>query len=152
VAIPGYSQSQALWLVVLLTGGVIAVGAGAAGAAALAVFSALVAVCTLFATWRLHRAARSRARLRLFFRFPGGFIDLIPDEPGPRVLRWSDSDSVTLVFNDSDETYNGLSTCTLSSGSRTSIKPPYGRQMTCELAREAKRILAPKIIPSLIGA
>ena len=68
-------------------------------------------------------AQGSRARLRLFFRFPGGFIDLIPDEPGPRVLRWSDSDSVTLVFNDSDETYNGLSTCTLSSGSRTSIKP-----------------------------
>jgi hypothetical protein len=89
--------------------------------------------------------------VRRLFRFPGGFIEVRSDEPEPRVLRWSETDAVTLVFNDADESYNGLSACTLGSGSRVSITPPYDKPARCQLAREAERVLAPAIVPSLIG-
>ncbi len=54
-------------------------------------------------------------------------IELSPDEPAPRVLRWDDVDSVTLVFNDSAESFNGLSECTLESGTGTEHGHDDGR-------------------------
>jgi hypothetical protein len=145
---------------------IITVGSGAAVACLLAITLAatsnpvaavvfgVMAVGGAVAAGLLGRRARSLAAVRRFFRYPGGFIQVSPDEPEPRVLRWAQVDSVTLVFNDADNYVRGLSWCTLhnSAGTAIEVGGRYSRGVVRDIASEAERILGPKIVQSLISA
>jgi hypothetical protein len=147
-----YDPELSGWLAVLLLVGLVALGCllgcGAAGVVVGAVVFAVLAAVALCGAWLLFRRGRQP---RWFFRYPGGLIEVRADEPGPRVLRLADMDAVTLVFNDAENSWNGLSTCTLSTG-EMSITPPYDRPATRDLAGDAERILGPRIVPALISA
>ncbi len=118
-----------------------------------AVIFGVVAIGGSFAAWLLGRHARSQAAVCRFFRYSGGFIQLSSDEPGPRVLRWAEVESVTLVFNDADGSFNGLSWCTLdgSAGTTIAIGGAWPKAVVRDIAFEAERILSPRIAQSLIS-
>jgi hypothetical protein len=144
---------------------IITVGSGAAVACLLALTLAatsnpvaavvfgVMAVGGGVAAGLLGRRARSLAAVRRFFRYPGGFIQLSPEEPEPRVLRWAQVDSVTLVFDDADNYVRGLSRCRLHNSAGTiEVGGRYSRGVVRDIASEAERILGPKIVQSLISA
>jgi hypothetical protein len=115
------------------------------------------AVCAALLGWWLMRlGARPRAEDRLFL-YPGGLIQLVHDEPEPRVLRWAEVDSATICFDSvSDESLTGLDTCTLRGGAGTEITVRGAvrrfRSITGDLAAEADRVLSPRLLPSLVQA
>ncbi len=84
----------------------------------------------------------------------GGLAELIPGEPGPRVIRWAEVDSVTLAFStDEDTSSDKLDSCTLrdSTGTGITVDDRYVR-IRPGLVREADRILSPRLVPPLIRA
>jgi hypothetical protein len=113
------------------------------------------AAAASLAGWQLIRlGARPRAIDRLY-RYAGGLIKLVHDEPEPRVLRWSDVDSVTVEFESvSDERFTGLDTCVLrgSRGTEIAIRGWSPLSIPRGLAAEADRVLRPRLLPPLIQA
>jgi hypothetical protein len=113
------------------------------------------AVAAFLAGWQLMRlGGRPRAINRLY-RYAGGLIQLLYDEPEPRVLRWSDVDSVTVEFESvSEDRYTGLDTCTLRGSTGTEIAVRGWRPLSIPrgLATEADRVLRPRLLPPLIQA
>jgi hypothetical protein len=93
---------------------------------------------------------RPRAVRRLFW-YSGGLAQQDLDEPEPRVLHWDEVDSVTPVF---DYELGRVGSCQLRGGAGTEIavSPGYARAAGLDLAAEADRVLADRIVPALIGA
>lgn len=104
--------------------------------------------------WLLGRHIKAKYSPRRIFRYPGGLILPPEDQAEPRVLRWDDVDGVTLVFNDADETYNGLSWCSLegADGTTLHIGGWVPKHAVREVTLEALRVLGPRIGQELISA
>jgi hypothetical protein len=115
------------------------------------------AVCAALVGWWLVRlGARPRAEDRLFL-YSGGLIQLVHDEPEPRVVRWAAVDTVTICFDSvSDESLTGLDACTLrdAAGSEITVRGAIRqrRSIPRELAAQADRVLTSRLLPSLIQA
>jgi hypothetical protein len=157
VRIPQLNVSRDMSVIMLASVSVVALclAAGLAAAPnplAAVIFGVITVACSV-ATWLLVRHGRSLATVRRVFRYPGGIIQVFPDEPEPRVLRWAEVTTITLVFNDSDERFNGLSWCTLADGTGTTMEFGgwYPKSMVRGLAVEAERLLAPRIVPPLVA-
>jgi hypothetical protein len=89
------------------------------------------------------------------YRYAGGLVQLLHDEPEPRVLRWSDVDSVAIEFESvSEDRYTGLDTCVLRGSTGTEIAVRGWRPLSIPrgLAAEADRVLRPRLLPPLIQA
>ena len=127
---------------------------GAFTAATKVIIAAVCAGAALLG-WRLMRmGVRTRAADRLL-RYPGGLVQLIHDEPGPRVIRWAEVDSVTPYFSsDTESNITGLYGIVLrgSTGSVIKVFAGYGQPAVRELAADADRALAARFVPELIGA
>ena len=157
VRIPQLNLSRDMSVIMLASVSVVtlclAAGLAAAPNPLAAVIFGVITVACSVATWLLVRRGRSLATVRRVFRYPGGIIQVFPDEPEPRLLRWAEVITVTLVFNDSDERFNGLSWCTLADGTGTTMEFGgwYPKTMVRGLAVEAERLLAPRIVPPLVA-
>jgi hypothetical protein len=115
------------------------------------------AAAAFLAGWLLIRLGGRPRAINQLFRYAGGLIQLVHDEPEPRVLRWSDVDSVTIKFESvSEERFTGLDTCTLRGGTGTEITVRGWNTSSLSiprgLAAEADRVLRPRLLPPLIQA
>jgi hypothetical protein len=156
VRIPHSSASRDMSVIMLASVSVVtlclAAGLAAAPNPLAAVILGVITVACSLATWLLVRHGRSLATVRRVFRYPAGIVQVFPDEPEPRVLRWAEVHTVTLVFNDSDERFNGLSSCTLDGTTGTmEIGGWYPKSLVRDVAFEAERTLAPRIVPPLVA-
>jgi len=151
-----------LWMTVtgvcLVIGGpflALAIAPVSAFTAATRVIIAAVCAGAALLGWRLMRmGVRTRAVDRLL-RYSGGLVQLIHDEPGPRVIRWAEVDSVTPYFSsDTESNITGLYGIVLrgSTGSVIKVFAGYRQPAVRELAADADRALAARFVPELIGA
>jgi len=127
---------------------------GAFTAATRVIIAAVGAVAALLGYRLMRMGARTRAVDRLL-RYPSGLVQLVHDEPGPRVIRWDEVDSVTPYFSsDTESKITGLYGLTLRgrTGIVISVFSGYGQPVVRELAADADRALAARFVPELIGA
>lgn len=90
------------------------------------------------------------------FRYRDGIAQVTVGDPQPRVLRWDDIVTVSLAFGDSDASGPYLRSCTVNdrAGTRVTADGAYrdapGRSGCGDLAAEAERVGAARIVPALI--
>ena len=91
------------------------------------------------------------------FVYGGGLAQIVRGEPEPLVVRWEDVVTVSLSFGMDDDSWD-TSSCTISgetsgrTGTSVTVDSAYGLGVVSELAREAERVLAARLVPGLIQA
>src|SRR5579859_2304305 len=113
----------------------------------------VVAGCLLLLVALLAWRAWPNRRDQMFW-YPCGAAQLIDGEPEPRIARWEDVDTVTVVFRSDGEGATYLARCSLRDrrGNVLAADTAYGRDVPYDFAAEAARSLAPRLVPPLIGA
>jgi hypothetical protein len=102
--------------------------------------------------------ARSPVTSRLFW-YNGGLVQLNSDEPEPHMLRWADVETATVFYEWSEQVHTRLTGCVLRGGTGTKpIDINSGRQtgkypyrILRDLTLETASVLAPRLVPPLIG-
>jgi hypothetical protein len=114
---------------------------------------ALITVAGGAGVLRTTRRIRAHLLRRTLCWYRDGVAQTHPDRPAPEVLRWIDVDSVTLTFNDADETFNGLSRCALAgdAGTAVSADGAYPKPVVRQVADLAGHMLSPRLTATLIG-
>lgn len=109
-----------------------------------------VACCALF----LAGLARSPVSTRLF-RYTGGLVQLVGDEPEPRVARWADVRDFTVDYFEADDAAPRLSDFQLTTVTGTVLPGLRGFRFRPEaraVAAAAQRVLAPRLVPAMTEA
>lgn len=85
------------------------------------------------------------------FRYRDGLAQIAASDPEPVVVRWADVATVSLVFA-SEEDDRDITSATIGSRSGSSVRVDrgYGMEALGELAAEAERALAARLLPELI--
>jgi hypothetical protein len=151
-------RQAVLWLISgLAVGGGLTIGALAASAWPGNLIGGVLTLAGIVTVWLLGRHARSLVIWHRIYRYPGRIIQMVSDEPEPRVLRWAEADTVSLAFYEPDEAPIILTWCRLE-GSGTTIDAGgasglrYPQAVVRDVARDAERRLAPRIAGSLISS
>jgi hypothetical protein len=85
------------------------------------------------------------------FRYQDGLAQIAGSDPEPVAVRWEDVATVSLTFA-SEEDDRDITSCTIGGrlGSSVTVDRGYGLEVLGELATEAERALAVRLLPELI--
>lgn len=91
------------------------------------------------------------ARTDWVFWYSGGVVQLIANEPGPRIAAWDDLVSVTASFHTtSEDTQLERATVCDRSGTQVTISRGYGTHAPHDVLQHVARVLGPRVLPPLI--
>lgn len=150
-----YSPTGSGTVILLSSGTVVTVALtislAAAHYAVAAVILGLITIAGALGVRQSNRRTRAQQVRRWFCWYADGLIQTFPNEPTTRVLRWADVDSVTLTFNDADDSYNGLARCALDGGGTdVAMDSAFVKWAIRQVTDMAERILSPRLATALI--
>jgi len=144
----GWWAGYALLLLAVMGGLVVIASSHGVVREAAAITAGALAAASAALMARSPRAAWDR-----LLRYPGGLAQLVAGAPEPLIVRWDDVVAVSMTFGSSDD-HDALDGITISgrTGTHVTADEDYGPRVLGELARQAERALAARLLPELIRA